>query len=191
MTRNSLMLPVLALAVAGAATLMTPAQADEITVRRYSRDYHRSEFAYASRHQSLPAVFLGNPFAISDQAFQAALAPALRNSMRQGRLDFTAVTGDRPPSGYFVVVAVDPPSGVRLDGVCAAPTSLGTDRRSGELRLLALLCRGRTPLAQVQGTMAPPDGPADPAFIDLARRVVRGLAPRWAFQWPHQGRRGD
>ncbi len=191
MARRFFILPVLALAVAGAVTPTTPAGADEITVQRYSRAYRGGEFAYASRHHTLPVVFLGNPFAVSDDALKAALVPALRNPMRRGRLDFIAIDGERPPSGYVVVVAFDPPSGVRLDGVCMAPTSLGPDRRPGELRLLALLCRGDTPLAQVQGTMAAPDGPGDPAFIDLARRVVRGLAPRWAFQRPHPGRRGD
>ncbi len=194
MVRNSLILPLLAIAVAaaGVATLAAAAAAataDEITVRRYSRSYLRGEFLYAARKRRLPAVLLGNPFAVSDQAFGETLLPALENPMRRGRLAFTAAAG--VPSGYFVVLAFDPPSGVALDGVCPEPASLGTDRRGDELRLLALLCRGKKPLAQIQGTMPPPAAPDDPAFIALTRQMLRDLAPRWAITQPAVGRRGD
>ena len=191
MTRKSLILPLLAIAVAvpGVAASAAPAAADEITVRRYSRSYIRGEFIYAARKRSLPAVLLGNPFAVSDQALRHALLPALKNPMRRGRLKFTAAAGDPPASGYFVVLAFDPPSGIPLDGVCAEPARLGTDRRPGALRLLALLCRGKTPLAQIQGTMPPPDAPDDPALIVLARQMLRDLAPRWAITHPRH--RGD
>ncbi len=191
--RKSLIPPLLAIAVAvaGVATLATPAAADEITVRRYARSYLRGEFLYAARKRTLPAMFLGNPFAVSDQALRDTLLPALENPMRRGRLEFTAAAGDPPASGYFVVLAFDPPSGVSLDGVCAEPARLGTDRRPGALRLLALLCRGKTPLAQIQGTMPPPAAPDDPALIAFARRLVRSLAPRWAITHPGPGRRGD
>ena len=126
---------------------------------------------------------------VSDQALRDTLLPALKNPMRRGRLEFTAMAGD--PSGYFVVLAFDPPSGVALDGVCADPAGLGTDPRSGALRLLALLCRGKTPLAQIPGTMPPPAAPDDPAFVTLARQMFRDLAPRWAITQPGIGRRGD
>ena len=111
MMRKSIMLPLLAIAVAaaGVAASAVPAAADEITVRRYSSRYLRGEFLYAARKRSLPAVFLGNPFAVSDQALRDTLLPALKNPMRRGRLEFTAAAGD--PSGYFVVLAFDPPSG--------------------------------------------------------------------------------
>ncbi len=191
MVRKSLLLPLLAIAVAaaGVATVAAAAAADEITVRRYSRSYLRGEFLYAARKRSLPAVLLGNPFAVSDQALGETLLPVLENPMRRGRLALTAAAG--VPSGYFVVLAFDPPSGVPLDGVCPDPASLGTDRRGGELRLLALLCRGKTPLAQIQGTMPPPAAPDDPAFIALTRQMLRDLAPRWAITQPGAGRRGD
>jgi hypothetical protein len=191
MMRQSIILPLLAIVVAaaGVAASAAPAAADEITVRRYSRSYLRGEFLYASRTRRLPAVLLGNPFAVSDQALRDTLLPVLRNPMRRGRLAFTAAVGDR--SGYFVVLAFDPPSGVALDGVCADPVGLGSDPRSGALRLLALLCRGKTSLAQIQGTMPPPAAPDDPAFIALARQMLRDLAPRWAITQPAIGRRGD
>ncbi len=191
MVRKSLILPLLAITVAaaGVAASAAPAAADEITIRRYARSYLRGEFLYAARKRSLPAMFLGNPFAVSDQALRDTLLPALKNPMRRGRLEFTAAADD--PSGYFVVLAFDPPSGVPLDGVCAEPAGLGTDRRPGTLRLLALLCRGKTPLAQIQGTMPPPAGPDDQAFIALARQMLRDLAPRWAITHPGPGRRGD
>ncbi len=191
MMRQSIILPLLAIVVAaaGVAASAVPAAADEITVRRYSPRYLRGEFLYAARTRRLPAVLLGNPFAVSDQALRDTLLPALKNPMRRGRLAFTAAVGDR--SGYFVVLAFDPPSGVALDGVCADPAGLGTDPRSGALRLLALLCRGKTSLAQIQGTMPPPAAPDDPAFIALARQMLRDLAPRWAITQPAIGRRGD
>ncbi len=193
MVRKSIILPLLAIAVAaaGVAASAAPAAADEITVRRDARNYLRGEFLYAARKRTLPAMFLGNPFAVSDQALRDTLLPALRNPMRRGRLEFTAAAGDPPASGYFVVLAFDPPSGVALDGVCPEPASLGTDRRGDELRLLALLCRGKTPLAQIQGTMPPPAAPDDQAFIALARQMFRDLAPRWAITQPGVGRRGD
>ncbi len=192
MVRKSLILPLLAIAVAVAGVAAAAAAAaDEITVRRYSRSYLRGEFLYAARKRTLPAVLLGNPFAVSDQALRDTLLPVLRNPMRRGRLEFTAVAGDPPASGYFVVLAFDPPSGVALDGVCAEPAGLGTDRRTGALRLLALLCRGKTPLAQIQGTMPPPAAPDDQAFIAFARQMLRGLAPRWAITQPGVGRRGN
>ena len=191
MMRQSIILPLLAIVVAaaGVAASAAPAAADEITVRRYSPRYLRGEFLYAARKRRLPAVLLGNPFAVSDQALRDTLLPALKNPMRRGRLEFTAAAGDR--SGYFVVLAFDPPSGVALDGVCADPAGLGTDRRTGALRLMDLLCRGKTPLAQIQGTMPPPAAPDDPAFVALARQMFRDLAPRWAITQPGIGRRGD
>ncbi len=190
MVRKSLILPLLAIAVAVAGVAAAAAAAaDEITVRRYSRSYLRGEFLYAARKRSLPAVLQGNPFAVSDQTLGETLLPALENPMRRGRLALTAAAG--VPSGYFVVLAFDPPSGVSLDGVCPEPASLGTDRRTDELRLLALLCRGKTPLAQIQGTMPPPAAPDDPAFIALTRQMLRDLAPRWAITQPAVGRRGD
>ena len=67
----------------------------------------------------------------------------------------------------------------------------GGGKGTGALRLLALLCRGKTPLAQIQGTMPPPAAPDDPAFVALARQMLRDLAPRWAITQPGIGRRGD
>lgn len=193
MAHKSVILSLLAMlvAIAGVAASAAPAAAEEITVRRYSRGYLRGEFLYAARHRTLPAVILGSPFAVSDRALEATLLPALGDPMRRGRLAFTAATGEPPASGYFVVLAFDPPSAVYLDGVCADPASLGVDRRPGELRPLVLLCRGKTALAQVQGTMAAPDAPDDPALIAFARRLIQDLAPRWAITHPPPGRRGD
>lgn len=175
-----------ALATAGASAPW--ASAAEITVQRYGRDMRGGELGYALRNRRLETILLGNPFAQPDAAVADTLLPALRNAMQRGRVSFIAARGERRPSGYFAVLAFDPPSGVVLTGVCADPTTLGVDRRPGELRMLALLCRGATPLAQVQGTIAPPDGPADSALVSFARELVNRLGPRWAFQ-PRPSRR--
>jgi hypothetical protein len=180
----------LVLALDATSALPPPAHAGEVTVRRYSRDLRGGELGYALRHRTLETILIGNPFAVPATTVAETLLPALRGAMRGGDVRFTAARADRRPSGYFAVLAFDPPAGVTLGGVCDDPVGLGVDRRPGELRMLALLCRGATPLAQVQGTMAPPDGPLDPALVDFARKLVRGLGPRWAFQAP-QSRKDD
>ncbi len=166
------------LAAAAAVAAIPTADADEITVRRYARQYQAGDYGFAARGRPVQTMVLGNPFEVADADFAAVLLPGLRDAMRSGQSGFVPINPARPPAGHFVVLAFDPPSGVRLTGVCRTPTSLGTDRRSGELRLLALLCRGGTPLAQVQGETDAVSGPDDPAVLRLARRAVRDLVPR-------------
>ena len=159
-------------------TAIPVAVADEITVRRYARQYQPGDYGFAARGRPVQTILLGNPIGATNADFAANFLPGLRDAMRSGRSTFVPADPGRPPGGHFVVLAFDPPSGVRLTGVCRKPTSLGTDRRQGKLRLLALLCRGDTPLAQVQGEMAKPTGTDDPSILRLARRAIRDLVPR-------------
>jgi len=140
--------------------------------------YRAQQFAYAAGGRDLRADVQGNPFAMPQDEFDAAVTDSMQGAHFGEPTNFTTTPGDSARDGYRVRLLFKGPSASSGRIVCAGePAVVGPSRESGNVRLLAAFCNGDYPLSYLSAHVSGIQDARDPAFRDFIRQVTTNLFP--------------
>lgn len=161
-------LALLVAACAGAGTLVHHVTIDEA--------YSTQEVGYAGAGGAIRVEIAGNPFAVDDATFAAAIAEAMQGATFGTRVPFTADPALAPRPDYRVRMLFNGPAAASYMSFCAGDPPAVPAARTRELRLLAGFCRGDRALTYLSAVGSAADL-SDPAFRAFVRQVTLRLFP--------------
>lgn len=163
---------VMALALAG-CTGATRVYNVEVTP-----SYTLAEFGYGAGRRDLRTTVRGDPFAMGEERFAAAVVDALQNHQpRPQPTHYTLAPGPDARPAYRAVFVFDgPPATGRA--ICMDPPALPrVASEPDRVRVLAAFCRHAGVLTRVTGAVDGAQGVDDPRFQALLNQLVAQLFP--------------
>lgn len=164
-----------ALAIAACAPIDGVPVAHDV---RIDPGYRPGDLSYVAGGKDLRTEIFGNPFAMSQTDFAAAVTAAMQGANFGPRLNFTTAPGESARSGYRLRLVFNGPAtggGALLCG--DEPATVPPAREAGNIRLLAAFCRGDKPLTSLAADVGGVDDAGDPAFRRFMRQVTVLLFP--------------
>jgi hypothetical protein len=162
---------VAALLVTGCAGLSV------VSATYYSTGYQIGESRVAG--PDMTVVVRGNPFALPQPAFNAAVADAMDGWAFGLQVHF--LPEGNPNAVYRVIMVFNPPGGVADRAYCARPLTIdapfGVAPGAERTPLFAIFCRGDAVLASGSGSVSTIGGPASPPFREGVGRFTQALFP--------------
>ncbi|MGE0164029.1 MAG: hypothetical protein AB7S71_12930 [Dongiaceae bacterium] len=145
---------------------------------RLEPGYRPQQFAYAAGGRDLRTEIQGNPFAMPQAEFDAAVTAAMQGAHFGPATNLTTTPGETARPDYRVRLLFNGPaagSGALLCG--GAPATIAPAAENGNVRLLAAFCNGADPLSYLTAHAGGIQGVQDPAFRDFMRQVTTNLFP--------------
>ena len=143
--------------------------------------YSPTEYGYGAARRDLWTQVRGDPFAMGDEAFQAALIDILAHHPPKPQpTHFTTDPEESADTDYRVVFLFDPPRSYVSNQLCRLPLELPEgDGGARPLHAAAAFCRNEGVLTAVRGGLDLAAGPDDPAFDALIGQMVDELFPNF------------
>lgn len=164
-----------ALGLLASAGCTTVGIIDYVQVRPGYRPQH---FAYAAAGRDLKTDVEGNPFAMPQEAFAAAVTDAMQRAHFGPATTFTTTPGETARLNYRVRLLFNGPAASTGAAVCAGePAGVAPSPEAGAVRLLAAFCNGERPLTYLSARIGGIPDAHDPAFRDFMRQVTVTLFP--------------
>lgn len=140
--------------------------------------YRPQQFAYAAGGRDLMTDVQGNPFAMPQEEFNAAVTDAMQRAHFGQATNFTTTPGESARLNYRVRLLFNGPTASTGAVVCAGePTIIGPSPETGNVRLLAAFCNGERPFSYLSARVGGIQDAHDPAFRDFMRQVTTNLFP--------------
>jgi hypothetical protein len=162
---------------AAVLALAACADASYVGVPYYSGGYAIGEELAAG--PDMPVVVRGNPFAMPQPAFDAAVADAMTGWAFGLPLRFVPV----PESNavYRVIMVFNPPAAVADHAYCVRPLRIdavfGLPPEAARTPVFAIFCRGDAVLASSSGSLGTAGGPMSPPFREGVGQFTAALFP--------------
>jgi hypothetical protein len=146
-------------------------------VRTYP-SYRPQEISYVAGGGAMRTEILGNPFAMPQPAFDAAVTEAMHGANFGPVVVFSTLPDVPARNSHRVRLVFNGPATSNGYLLCAGePSALPPMRPDGTVRVLAAFCRGSEPLSFVAADQAGLTDAADPAFTRFMRQVTVLLLP--------------
>ena len=142
----------------------------------YIGSYHPGMLQYAISRGAILTEVVGNPFDAPKEEVDAAVTRSMTGATFGKMARFTTKTSPGYGSPYRVVVLLNPALGAQANRLCSdpgQPTAAWPDR----IRATAAFCSGDKAITSIAGSTAKVQGPRDPAFSGLIRRMTLDLFP--------------
>lgn len=130
----------------------------------------------------------GKPYGTDDAVIGETVARAMESAITwSAGTRFTANAEEAASPTFRVVTTFNGPIGLGAAENCRGAGEGGGPAPDNQVRMLMTLCDGEDALSNVQGSVGPTTGIADPRFTDLVRQATRDLFPRDSFRRPGLG----
>jgi hypothetical protein len=140
--------------------------------------YRPQQFAYVAGGRDLMTDVQGNPFAMPQEEFNAAVTDAMQRAHFGPPTNFTTTPGETARLNYRVRLLFNGPTASTGAAVCAGvPAIIGPSPGAGTVRLLAAFCNGERPMSYLSAHVDGVRDAHDPAFRDFMRQVTTNLFP--------------
>jgi hypothetical protein len=140
--------------------------------------YRPQRFAYAAGGRDLMTDIQGNPFAMLQEEFNAAVTDAMQRAHFGPATNFTTAPGETARLNYRVRLLFNGPAASTGAIVCGGePAAIAPSPDGGNVRLLAAFCNGERPLSYLTAHVGGIQDAHDPAFRDFMRQVTINLFP--------------
>jgi hypothetical protein len=174
MPRRLPALAALILTLAACAPSATPIARQ---VRTYP-SYRPQEISYVAGGGAMRTEILGNPFAMPQPAFDAAVTEAMRGANFGPVVTFSTLPEIPARDSHRVRLVFNGPAASNGFLLCAGePPTLPPVRPNGTVRVLAAFCRGSEPLSFVAADQAGLVDATEPGFTRFMRQVTVLLLP--------------
>jgi hypothetical protein len=149
-----------------------------IDYTRLEPGYRQQQFAYAAAGRDLMTEVQGNPFAMPQAAFDAAVTEAMQGAHFGPATNFTTTPGETARPGYRVRLLFNGPAASTGAIVCTGqPPGVSPSSEGGNVRLLAAFCHNQYPLSYLSARIRGVTDAQDPAFRRFMRQVTTNLFP--------------
>ncbi len=149
-----------------------------IDYTRLEPGYRLQQFAYAAGGRDLMTDIQGNPFAMPQEEFNAAVTEAMQRAHFGPATNFTTAPNETARPGYRVRLLFNGPAASTGAMFCAGdPAIVGPSPESGNVRLLAAFCNDASPLSYLSARVSGLEDAHDPAFRAFMRQVTTNLLP--------------
>jgi hypothetical protein len=167
-----------ALAALGLVALTGCAATGVIEFVQVKPGYSQQQFAYAAGGRDLMTDVRGNPFAMPQEEFSAAVTDAMQRAHFGPPTRFTTTPGETARLNYRVRLLFNGPAASTGAVVCAGePAIVGPSPQAGNVRLLAAFCNGERPMSYLSAHAGGIQDAHDPAFRDFMRQITTTLFP--------------
>jgi hypothetical protein len=142
----------------------------------YVGSYDPGMLRYAISRGAILTEVVGNPFDAPKEEVDAAVTRSMTGATFGRMARFTTKVSPGYVSPYRVVVLLDPARGAQANRLCSdpgQPTAAWPDR----IRAMAAFCGSDKAITSIAGSTAKTQGPGDPAFSELIRRMTLDLFP--------------
>lgn len=130
----------------------------------------------------------GKPYATDAAVIGDTVARAMEQAITwSAGARFTANAQEAASPTFRVVTTFNGPIGLSASENCRGAGEGGGPSPENQVRLLMTMCDGEDLIANVQGSVGPTTGIADPQFTNLIRQATRDLFPRDDFVRPGVG----
>jgi hypothetical protein len=125
----------------------------------------------------------GKPFATDQAVIGDTVARAMEQAITwSAGARFTANAQEAASPTFRVVTTFNGPVGLGSVENCRGGGEGGAPLPDNQARMLMTLCDGADVISNVQGSVGPMTGVADPQFTNLIRQATRDLFPRENFR---------
>lgn len=125
----------------------------------------------------------GKPYATDPTVIGDTVARAMEQAITwSAGARFTANAEEAASPTFRVVTTFNGPIGLSSSENCRGVGEGGGPAPENQVRLLMTLCDGADVISNVQGSVGPNTGVADPQFTNLIRQATRDLFPRDDFR---------
>ena len=136
-----------------------------------------SEFAYAGGGRDLTTVIVGNPFYRPKDEVETAITDAMQGQHPGPLTHFTTRPGDSARPNYRITIVFNPPINLDVQDLCGDVTSLRSEGRGENLRMLAAFCSHGDVMSYAYGSTRAATSPKDAAVRSLVANVLNELIP--------------
>lgn len=130
----------------------------------------------------------GEPYATDQMIVGETIARAMEQAITwSAGARFTSNAEEAASPTFRVVTTFNGPIGLSSSENCRGTSQGAGPAPENQVRMLMTLCDGADVISNVQGSVGPNTGVADPLFTDLIRQATRDLFPRDNFRRPGVG----
>ena len=167
------------LAIPVAALFLLGACAGTATVlpRSVSSGYTPDILNYSAGKGGMLTEVVGNPFAAPKEELDAVVVETAQVSHFGQKIPFFTQAPDDYTSPYRVVYLMNPGPNTSSYTLCAGEGKSVRRQPSDPDRVYAALCAREVVITAVNGSVAGPVGPRDPAFVQLVAQLTQALFP--------------
>lgn len=142
-----------------------------------SSGYSPDILNYSAAKGGMLTEVVGNPFAGPKGELDAAVVETAQKSHFGQKIPFFTQAPEDYTSPYRVVFAMNPVSGTSAYTLCDGKAETRPRLPSESDRVAAALCAREVVISSVNGSVAGPLGPRDPAFTHLIAQMTQALFP--------------
>jgi hypothetical protein len=149
------------------------------TVSSISGNYDPGEYARAADAKAIPVTVQGSAFGLDQSALASTVANNMKGQDWAGHGRFTTSPGADNDRTFSFAFMLNGPTGITAEALCKRPAAVGGSGAvvTGDVSLVAALCRFDQAATTVQGRVSGATGPQDPKFAALIAAATRDLTP--------------
>lgn len=178
----------LALPFAALFVLAACAGSTSVLPRTVTSGYTPDILNYSAGKGGMLTEVIGNPFAAPKAELDAAVVETAQVSHFGQKIPFFTQAPADYTSPYRVVYAMNPGPNTNGYTLCAGKAESVRRQPKDSDRVYAALCAREVVITAVDGSVAGPLGPRDPAFVQLIAQLTQALFPTSAIE--RRGRGG-